>query len=376
MNPQYGKVDGEGHFVLVKPGSQLALAPTDTPRPQIREELRRDVGTLSIASNLPGIELLMDDQKLGETHSGRLLVVSDLPAKTYRLTARKPGYREWRRDVEIKPNAKTDAVIDLESAAPAPARPAIASLPPATLPPSGTGVTPPGADPGPMVLIPEGPFRMGAGADDTRAAPPEKPARTVTLGAFRIDQFEVTNAQYGAFRAATRYRAPSLWRDPRFGGPNQPVVAVAWQDAQEYCRWAGKRLPTEAEWEKAARGTDGRIFPWGNEGFSDARAQLMQAQTSDVGQHPSGASPYGVHDLAGNVWEWVQDWYDATAYEKDTAGVNPKGPSMGGEKVLRGGSWWERDPSGVRVTARHHQPPDRAHNNVGFRCARSEPAGR
>lgn len=102
----------------------------------------------------------------------------------------------------------------------------------------------------------------------------------------------------------------------------------------------------------------------------------MQAQTSDVGQHPSGASPYGVHDLAGNVWEWVQDWYDANAYEKDTTAVNPRGPSMGGEKVLRGGSWWERDPSRVRVTARHHQPPDRTHNNVGFRCARSESAGR
>jgi formylglycine-generating enzyme required for sulfatase activity len=376
MNPQYGKIDGEGHFVFVKPGSQVALAPTDLPRPQIREELRRDVGTLSIASNLPGIEVLLDDQKLGETRAGRLLVVSDLPAKVYRLVARKSGYREWRRDLEVKPDTRTDAVIDLESTAPAPARPAIAALPPAAPPPPAPGVTPPGADPGPMVHVPGGPFRMGAAADDARATPPEKPARTVTLGAFWIDQFEVTNAQYGAFRSATRYRAPSLWRDPRFGGPNQPVVAVTWQDAQEYCRWAGKRLPTEAEWEKAARGTDGRVFPWGNERFSEARAQVVQGQTSDVGQHPSGASPYGAHDLAGNVWEWVQDWYDGNAYEKDPGATNPKGPPIGGEKVLRGGSWWERDPSGVRVTARHHQPPDRTHNNVGFRCARGEPPGR
>ena len=376
--PQYGSLSGQGQFVFFRgrepkpPAAPImaAVPPPPAPAaPKIREEPRRDLGSVSVQSGVAGVEVWLDDQKIGETRAGRLLVVSDLPAGSYRLRGRKPGYDEWERAITVEATKTNALTLDIRpSNAPPPV--AVAALPSSPAP--AGPAKPMGGDAAPMVFVPGGPFLMGA-AEDSRLPQSEKPQRTVTVSDFWIDQYEVTNALFRKFRDATRHRAPSLARDPRFSSPNQPVVGVSWEDATEYCRWAGKRLPTEAEWEKAARGTDARILPWtascsGN--CAEGAAHLASTRPADVGTLASGASPYGALDMAGNVWEWVQDWYDAATYRKDPTPTNPKGPSMGGEKVLKGGSFWEREALALRVTARHHQPPDRTHNNVGFRCAR------
>ncbi|MBI3825965.1 MAG: SUMF1/EgtB/PvdO family nonheme iron enzyme [Candidatus Rokubacteria bacterium] len=362
--PQFGNLKGDGQFVFTKAATKVAAVPPPPPTPkmEVTEEVRPQLGSLAISARVDGVEVWLDETRLGETAANRVMIVANLAPGTYRLVGRKPGYRDWQDDVRIAPQGKTETVIDIQ-----PVRQA--ALPPPSTATSPPAVKPLGRDGAGMVRIPGGPFLMGADAADRSAEPAEKPQRVVTVGTFWIDQFEVTNARYKAFRDAVGYRAPSMKRDPRFIGPNQPVVGVTWTDAVEYCRWAGKRLPTEAEWEKAARGTDGRTYPWGNAVAGEVPAQVIKPHPIDVGRYPAGASPYGVHDLAGNVWEWVQDWYDPAAYQGEPAPTNPRGPSSGAEKVMRGGSWWERDLASVRATARHHRPPETPFNNVGFRCA-------
>lgn len=211
----------------------------------------------------------------------------------------------------------------------------------------------------------------------------EIPQHTVTLDAFWIDQHEVTNAQYRRCVEAGACTGPVGWDDSDFNGPDQPVVRVTWYDAQDYCEWAGARLPTGAEWEKAARGTDGRKYPWGNDfdcwkGNFDDEQELDDylvpggpncdgyVRTAPVGSFPAGASPYGTLDMAGNVWEWVADWYDANYYARSPA-RNPQGPDSGESKVLRGGAWdnaWD-----VRSTSSYGNHPTGSDNYDGFRCA-------
>lgn len=198
--------------------------------------------------------------------------------------------------------------------------------------------------------------------------PDEKPRRRVYLDAYYIDKYEVTNALYGKFMQATGRSAPTLW-GANFNGPAQPVVGVSWDDAEAYCKWAGKRLPTEAEWEKAARGTDGRKYPWGEQ-WDSSRANSSEAKlnkTAPVGSYPAGASPYGAHDMAGNVWEWVADWYDANYYQR-APGSNPKGPDSGQYRVLRGGSWLHV-PWLLRSATRFWYVPTGRSYIIGFRCA-------
>jgi len=243
----------------------------------------------------------------------------------------------------------------------------------------------------PMVLVPAGSFEMGN--DDGK--PDERPAHTVTLDAFYIDQYEVTNAQYAACVEAGVCDPPSrtdsetrlsYYGDPQYD--DYPVVGVTWSAARTYCQWRGARLPTEAEWEKAARGTEGYLYPWGDE-FDPSRlnycdlncddccgipwADLQHddgyADTAPVGSYPDGASPYGVYDLAGNVWEWVADWYDQGYYAISPA-ENPAGPSSGVQRVMRGGGIFE-EAYYTRATMRRRFMPDVYSTSVGFRCARS-----
>jgi len=236
------------------------------------------------------------------------------------------------------------------------------------------------------VRVPAGPFAMGV---DHPRATDEKPRRQIYLSAFAIDRREVSNAAFAAFVAATGHRTAAEadtaaesedginWRQPRgpdsTADPDHPVVYVSWGDARTYCTWAGKRLPTEAEWEKSARGTDGRLWPWGS-AFAAERANAWgdqdgHAELAPTGSFPAGASPYGALDLAGNVWEWCADWYGADYYATAPA-KDPQGPASGRFKVLRGGSWINPGPV-LRSINRFEILPVERSPYIGFRCARS-----
>jgi formylglycine-generating enzyme required for sulfatase activity len=274
-----------------------------------------------------------------------------------------------------------------------------------------------------MLLVPSGPFIRGSlnplqlQAIVGNQEGDEQPVRSIYLDAFYIDQMEVTNSEFARFVEATGFvtdaetggggliwtgdgwqtQVGAQWRFPAGpadsieGKEQHPVVQVSWYDAQAYCQWTDKRLPTEAEWEKAARGSDGREFPWGNE-FDPKRTNYCDrectdlpqhkdnsasdgfSRTSPVGSYPTGASPYGVQDMAGNVWEWVQDWYDPYYYEYSPA-MNPLGPTQQQSyyetKVVRGGSWTS-EYGYVRTTSRSYDPPrDWRSFGVGFRCTQT-----
>lgn len=240
------------------------------------------------------------------------------------------------------------------------------------------GMTP-DPTPAPMVLVSAGEFMMGARQEYGMADKDERTIHTVYLDAFYIDQYEITTARYAKFFQETKRSAPKYWSEQVLKQhERKPVVGVDWNEAVAYCSWAGKRLPTEAEWEKAARGTDQRLYPWGNEEPGRERANFDRCCDSshygiltDVGSFDGGKSPYGVYDMAGNVWEWVADWsdggYDATSLERD-----PTGPSRGEKRVVRGGSW-DSAPAYVRSSYRLRLSPTFRLDNIGFRCARDVP---
>jgi len=235
-----------------------------------------------------------------------------------------------------------------------------------------------------MVFVPAGVFIMGSdvGADD------ERPRREVYLEAFYIDKYEVTNAEYVDFLNAvenhlercggyvcidTKDEDPDshiLYKAGRYtveaGYENHPVIKVSWYGAKAYCEYYGKRLPSEAEWEKAARGTDGRVYPWGDEfDASRANTDYRVGDTTPVGSYPAGISPYGAYDMAGNVWEWVADWYRAypgSDYQFDFFGQK--------YKVVRGGSW-NHPGHDARCSYRDIAHPARRILVVGFRCAKT-----
>jgi formylglycine-generating enzyme required for sulfatase activity len=262
-----------------------------------------------------------------------------------------------------------------------------------------------------MALVPSGEFFMGSPAG-SETFTDEQPQRLVHLSAFWIDWYEVTNAQYWEFVRAAIHRVPAnpnpavtLWdaEHPLPGIADHPVVNVSWDDAVAYCRWRGKRLPTEAEWEKAARGTDARRYPWGNEWdhrfsnsasywagrtvefknaeewrafwihgdgarISHERGIKGEVLTLPVGSFPEGRSPYGVYDMAGNAAEWVQDWYEPYYYLNAPLS-DPQGPAGVLLKAMRGGSWLK--PAGsLRTTDRDYGYPDDRPSGTGFRCAK------
>ena len=234
-------------------------------------------------------------------------------------------------------------------------------------------VTITGADGAPMVLIPAGEFTMGSekGDDD------EQPIHRVFLDTFYLDKFEVTNGRFAKFVEAIHSEPPWGFKEKETPvlQADQPVRWVNWMDAVGYCLWAGKRLPTEAEWEKAARGTDGRVYPWGNEPPTPAQAVFGLKEgdeaVSPVGHREKGQSPYGVHDLAGNLYEWTRDWYDEQFYTTNPA-VNPRGPDEGSTKVQRGGSY-TNTPYRLRSSFRTKGDPTEHDPHVGFRCAHDVP---
>jgi formylglycine-generating enzyme required for sulfatase activity len=247
-----------------------------------------------------------------------------------------------------------------------------------------------------MVEVPAGTFKMGSagGAED------EKPVHEVKLPAFLIGKYEVTNLQFREFIEAGGYKeskywknggwqwkekneitAPCFWNDPVWNNDKRPVVGISWFEAAAYAEWAGKRLPTEAEWERAARGAGGKIYPWGSAYLKDY-ANTGAECTSQVGSFPSGRNLNGSLDMIGNVWEWCSDWYSAEYYTKSPPD-SPSGPSRGliytGEagtsqarKVLRGGSFMEPPGNVNACTRKARKPEDRRFEFVGFRCAKDK----
>lgn len=220
-----------------------------------------------------------------------------------------------------------------------------------------------------MATIPAGPFTMGCGSGGV-CGEDEGPARTVTLSAFDLDITEVTQAAYAACVQAGSCTEPSDNYAPESQG-TYPVVNVSWSQAVAYCAFMSKRLPTEAEWEKAARGTDERTFPWGTESIDCGRANTLDCGgvALPAGVLGNGASPYGALDMAGNVWEWTHDFYDATYYATAPT-ENPPGPATGTSRVYRGGSFGNL-PSLARTTNRADTySPTVGGSGLGFRCAR------
>ena len=218
------------------------------------------------------------------------------------------------------------------------------------------------------VAIPSGDFLMGSDAQvDAMADADESPQHRVYLPGYSISRFAVTNEQYARFVQAKAYQPPSHWQEgkvPR-GKDEHPVVNVSWQDAQAFCRWAGVRLPNEAEWEKAARGTDGRLWPWGNQPPTGKLCNYNNicGDTTPIGAYKEGASPFGLLDMSGNVWEWTSSLYRKYPYDPNDGRERPTTQSA---RVLRGGSFL-RPPEDVRCATRVKGSPREPRNSRGFR---------
>ncbi|MEK7761082.1 MAG: SUMF1/EgtB/PvdO family nonheme iron enzyme [Nitrospirota bacterium] len=230
----------------------------------------------------------------------------------------------------------------------------------------------------PMMLIPAGEFWMGS--PNGVGAPDEHPRHRVYLDAYYMDRFEVTVSRYTESMQSTGRQDPRYWKQVKTGKHSDlPVIGVDWHDAEAYCRWVGKRLPTEAEWEKAARGTDGRTYPWGNNKPTTRLGNFMKKTLANAyderlapaESYEEGQSPYGLHHMAGNVWEWTADWYDEHFYAASPQ-RNPTGPLTGTYKVIRGGSW-DDEPVDVRSAYRGKYQPMERYDNIGFRCAQDRP---
>jgi len=244
-----------------------------------------------------------------------------------------------------------------------------------------------------MVYVPAGNFIMGATAEDALAECQkyrsdcqlnsfinEQPPHQVYLDSFWIDRTDITNKMYALCVNVGVCKSPtntsSYTRSSYYGNSthdNYPVVYVDWNMAKAYCEWVGRELPTEAQWEKAARGTDGRVYPWGNSidcSLSNywGKSNGCVGDTTEVGKYPNGASPYGALDMAGNVWQWVADWYDPNYYNNSPLS-NPLGPASGTFRVLRGSSWNNDSNTYARSAGRGWMWPAAPSYNYGFRCA-------
>jgi formylglycine-generating enzyme required for sulfatase activity len=323
-------------------------------------------GEVSVQSDTPRADVLLDGGVVARTSDEAPTLVKNALAGERELRARDFSGREARKVVRVPKDKRIEVALNLRE----PSRPAM-----------GSGLIPLGTNPQgheeywrpkdgvPVVEIPGGEFLMGSAAAE--GEPAEHPQRKVSVSPYLIDKTEVTWDQYKKFSTATGTPLPET---PLWGTPDDyPVTAVTWSEAAAFCGWVGGRLPTEAEWEKAARGTDGRRYPWGNDWDPD------RCNTQDGGPHrpeavgafPGCLSPYGALDMAGSVWEFCQDWFDEKSYE---AGPNrdPKGPTSGHHRVIRGGSWLNPS-SWTRTSFRQGTDPSWRDVLHGFRCVQNLP---
>jgi len=299
--------------------------------------------------------LIETDIRLVDTETGEAILAESANAETE--SSVRPMVKELVRKIENRYRMKMQPP------------PTIVPTPPPITPPVTPPISKPGIKPAStvgMVLVPAGQFSMGN--DESSAPTNEKPAHTVYVNAFYIDVTEVTNAQYEQFMRSTGQKAPKYWNDNRFNQPDMPVVGVTWDEATQFAAWAGKRLPTEAEWEYAARGgLASAKYPWGNEGATGKACFGKSIQTGTptvVASYPPNG--YGLYDIAGNVAEWCADWYRHDYY-RNSVNNNPTGPAEGYEKVVRGGAFYE-DGYYLRCSARKSMSPSNYSISVGFRC--------
>ncbi len=232
-----------------------------------------------------------------------------------------------------------------------------------------------------MVLVPGGAYEMGDLKSlsevnvldllnpDRHALGPENPAHKVFIDAFFIDIYEVSNESFAEYIKAKNRKAPAFWNNSDFNQPNQPVVGIPWKEAQAFCKWKNKRLPTEAEWEKAAKGQQPNDYPWGNSDPTPDKLNFDNhvGKTMPVDSYEAGKSGLGVYNLSGNVAEWVFDWH-GPEYYLFSPEKNPQGPASGQYKVIRGGNWRNKKDD-VKITFRNGTTPKLKSKTVGFRCA-------
>jgi formylglycine-generating enzyme required for sulfatase activity len=321
-------------------------------------------GILTVTAGLQGAELLLDGGVVGTLSADGETTLPHVRAGSHSVQLREASGRGVTKTVRVE--AERTVLVDL--------RPADSERRAYRLAPLGKNVQ--GyeeyrrdADQALVVRIPAGEFLMGN--RETERSPLEHP---VWVSDFLIDKTAVTWGQYKRFAAATGIPLPR--HEPFWGTlDDHPAVYVGWEEAKAYCEWAGARLPTEAEREKAARGTDRRKYPWGDELPDPSRAVFQRSwgyeATDAVATHPAGASPYGVHDLGGNVWEWCSDWYD-DAYYAVSPYRDPRGPTSGRAHVVRGGSWDSR-PSVLSCSCRNWGHRGYRDGDFGFRCAMNAP---
>jgi len=422
-------------LIGVEPGQEVSGEASQAGEPAPQPPPAQGRGSLLIETTPPGARVLLDGTLRGQTAEGKPLLLANLVPGAHKLRAEHPDYAPAEQDVEVAPDVQGKVELELSpkpgrltiSASPVKARVTIddkevGETPQAVFLPAGEHtvraaakgyksqkkkvrlpsnrsvsvafalekgpagpqpgeeLVPEGTKGGPMILIPAGEFMMGCNeAVDPQCSGDEKPYHRVYLDAYYMDKHEVTVAEYRKCVNAGGCKDPVTGQYCNWGQSGReghPINCVDWNQAQDYCSWAGKRLPTEAEWEKAARGTDGRKYPWGNETancqyavMDDGGSGCGRNSTWPVCSKPQGNSPYGLCDMAGNVWEWVQDWYDENYYQGSPAN-NPKGPSSELSRVLRGGSWGLSHPEYLRASFRFRIEPTFWFYNYGFRCVR------
>jgi formylglycine-generating enzyme required for sulfatase activity len=303
-----------------------------------RITLRSTRGTLEVQTRPTGATV-----EIAGAHHGQTPLTLSAEEGSYTIRLSLARHRAETRRVEIAAERLTRLQVDLVQG------------------PGPGDIERRGKDNAEMVFIPAGTFTMGDTHGDGYVD--EKPTHQVTVNDFRLDRTEVTNAQFARFVQVGGYRPQGEWQQYASGKDQHPVVMVTWHDALAYCRWADKRLPTEAEWEYAARGSDSRKYPWGN-AFEDSRGRFSGG-SAPVGSYPSGSSPFGILDLAGNVWEWTSTLYKPYPYLTTDGREDP---SASGFRVRRGGSWGF-EPRMLRSVLRLRGDPTNRYNYLGFRCA-------
>ena len=329
----------------------------------LEREAPASYGFVAVSADVPGAEILLDGGFVGRIVEGSPTLLRNVRAGTRAIGARDFSGREVGHELVVEEGQTAE--VSLAFLDPTSSEPGDDLLP--------IGANPQGyaeywrvRDGAMMVTIPAGEFLMGS--PDGQGEPDERPQRGIYSSEFLIDKTEVTWRQLRKFTASSGSPLP---RAPIWGTPDDfPAAFVLWDEAKAYCEWAGGRLPTEAEWEKAARGTDGRTYPWGDQ-WDSRRCNSISGglhRPESVGSYPGCVSPYGVLDMAGSMWEWCADWYGEAYYSESTP-RNPKGPTVGRLRVMRGGAWMSQ-PIWVRAAYRFKGSPTSRNADHGFRCAR------